>query len=79
MSNNPNKGVPFVFKNGLGGLGESPLYTLCIELLNEGYSIHVIDSEEVSTKLLPLSESYDNRLKFFKVGTNPEGIEIKLW
>jgi hypothetical protein len=34
--------------------------------------------DEISKKLNSLSESYNNRLRFFKVGSNPEGYKIRL-
>lgn len=82
ISLNPNKDVPFVldsitYKKGTDILEESQQFKLCIDLLTEGYTVHVIEIDEIATKLNKLSESYDGRLKFFKVGTNPEGFKIK--
>jgi hypothetical protein len=57
---------------------ESQQFQLCIDLLNEGYTLNVIEIPEVAEKLTSLSESYDGRLKFFPIGTKPEGYEIKL-
>ena len=56
----------------------SPKLKLCIDLLDEGYTIHVIENNEIISKLNSLSESYGGRLKFFKLGTNPEGLLIEL-
>jgi hypothetical protein len=47
-------------------------------LLNDGYSVNVIEIPEVANKLNTLSESYNGRLKFYKPGTTPEGILINL-
>jgi len=83
IEKNPNKSVPFVmnhitYKNGVNSIEESQQFQLCVDLLNEGYMLHVIESDEICKKLNSLSESYNERLKFFKPGTNPEGYKIKL-
>lgn len=83
VQKNPNKEIPFVmshitYKKGTNIVEESQPFQLCVELLNEGYSVNVIEISEVSTKLNSLSESYDGRLKFYKPGTRPEGILINL-
>lgn len=80
---NPNKEIPFVmehisYKKGTNILDESQQFQLCIDLLNEGYFINVIEHDEISKKLNSLSESYNNRLRFFKVGSKPEGYKITL-
>lgn len=82
MSLNPHKSTPFVidslgYKKNSKIIDESQRFKLCIELLQEGYTVNVIEDLVISNKLAPLSESFDNRLKFFKKGTNPEGIIIK--
>lgn len=83
IQKNPNKEVPFVmnhitYKKGSNIVEESQQFQLCIELLNDGYSVNVIEISEVANKLNTLSESYDGRLKFYKSGTTPEGILINL-
>jgi nucleotide sugar dehydrogenase len=83
IQQNPNKEIPFVmehitYKKGTNILDESQQFQLCIDLLNEGYYLNVIEYDEISKKLNSLSESYNNRLKFFKVGSNPDGYKIKL-
>jgi len=83
IQQNPNKMIPFVmnhisYKKGTDILEESQQFQLCIDLLNEGYTLHVIEITEIAKKLISLSESYNNRLKFFPIGTKPEGYEIKL-
>jgi UDPglucose 6-dehydrogenase len=83
IKNNPDKLIPFVmnhltYKKGVNVMEESQQFQLCIDLLNDGYMLHIIESDEITKKLSPLSESYDNRLKFFKQGTNPQGYQIKL-
>jgi len=40
--------------------------------------IYTYQSEKMFSKLLKLSDSYENRLKFFKSGTFPQGIKISL-
>lgn len=83
ISLNPNKAVPFVmnyitYKKGTDILEESQQLKLCVDLLEEGYLVNVIEIEEVSKKLNNLCEKYDGRLKFYKQGTNPEGYKIDL-
>lgn len=83
MSLNPNKEVPFVmnyitYKRGTDILDESQQFKLCVDLLDEGYSLNVIEIDEVVKNLHSLSESYNGRLKFYKQGTTPEGYVINL-
>ena len=83
IQKNPDKSVPFVmdyitYKKGTDILEESQQFQLCVDLLNEGYTLHVIEIDVIANKLGQMSESYDNRLKFFKPGTNPNGYHIKL-
>jgi UDPglucose 6-dehydrogenase len=80
---NPDKSNPFVmnyitYKRGTDILEESQQFQLCIDLLNEGYMVNVIEIDAISSKLNYLSESYDGRLKFYKQGTKPEGYLINL-
>jgi hypothetical protein len=79
---NPDKSVPFIFE-AVGDVkeeafDESQEIKLCVELLSEGYMIHTYKNENTFSKLLKLSDSYENRLKFFKQGTSPQGCKIKL-
>lgn len=83
IKQNPDKTNPFVikslvYKKDTDILESSPKLKLCIDLLDEGYTIHVIENNEIISKLTSLSESYEGRLKFFKLGTNPEGYLIEL-
>lgn len=83
MSINPNKEIPFVieslgYKRNSKILEDSPRFRLCVELLQEGYIINVIENLDISMKFNELSESFSGRLKFFKKGSNPEGVKIKL-
>lgn len=83
ISQNPNKEIPFIiedigFKKGTDNLVNSQPWNLCIELLNEGYHIGVIDNHQLGNQFNELSLSYNNRLKFYKSGTKPEGYLIKL-
>ena len=66
------------YKKGTDVLEESQQFQLCVELLNDGYSVNVIETTEVANKLNSMSESYDGRLKFYQQGSNPEGILINL-
>jgi len=83
LSQNPNKENPFVmksigFKEKSNSLSDSHQYKLCIELLEEGYYVNVIDDHQFGTKFHELCMSYDNRLKFYKSGTQPDGYLINL-
>jgi nucleotide sugar dehydrogenase len=83
ISLNPNKETPFVmnyitYKRGSDILEESQQFKLCIDLLDEGYFVNVIEIDEVAKNLQSLSESYNGRLKFYKQGTKPEGYVINL-
>jgi len=83
IGKNPDKTVPFVmnyitYKKGTDITEESQQFQLCIDLLDEGYTLNVVEIDSVSKQLNSLSESYNGRLKFFKVGTNPEGYKINL-
>lgn len=83
MKQNPDKTVPFVmnyitYKRGTDILEESQQFKLCLDLLEEGYYLNVIEIESVSKQLSDLSEQYDDKLKFYKLGTSPEGFVINL-
>jgi len=83
ISLNPNKETPFVmnyvtYKRGTDILEESQQFKLCVDLLDEGYRVNVIEIDEVAKNLQSLSESYNGRLKFYKQGTKPEGYVINL-
>ena len=83
MSQNPNRKIPFVienigFKKGTDNLINSQSWNLCIELLDEGYYINVIDDNQLGNQFNELCLSYDNKLKFYKSGTTPDGYLIKL-
>lgn len=83
ISQNPNKEIPFVFdhigfKEGVNNLINSQQWNLCLELLKEGYYINVIDDNQLGIQFQDLCLFYNNRLKFYKSGTIPEGYKIKL-
>lgn len=83
MKQNPDKTIPFVmnyvtYKRGTDILEESQQFKLCLDLLDEGYYLNVIEIDPVIKQLSDLSEQYDNRLKFYKPGTTPEGYVINL-
>jgi UDPglucose 6-dehydrogenase len=83
MQKNPDKTIPFVMngishKKGFDVVEESQQFQLCIDLLDEGYTLYVIEINEITKKLTSLSDSYSNRLKFFKPNTNPQGYKINL-
>lgn len=83
ISKNPDKSIPFVIKD-ISYLKENDMlensqqFNLCIDLLNDGYTVHVIGGPSNFNKLQSLNELYNGRLKFFKEGTSPEGVLINL-
>jgi UDPglucose 6-dehydrogenase len=83
INQNPDKSIPFVmnglsYKKDTNILESSQQYQLCVNLLDEGYTINVIENSFISSKLYSLSESYNGRLKFFKIGTKPDGFLIDI-
>jgi UDPglucose 6-dehydrogenase len=83
MKQNPDKTIPFVmnyitYKRGTDILEESQQFKLCLDLLEEGYYLNVIEIDAVSKQLSDLSEEHGGRLKFYKPGTTPEGFVINL-
>jgi nucleotide sugar dehydrogenase len=83
INQNPDKSTPFVmnglsYKKDTNILESSQQYQLCVNLLDEGYTINVIENPFISSKLYSLSESYNGRLKFFKIGTKPDGFLIDI-
>jgi nucleotide sugar dehydrogenase len=83
IKQNPDKTNPFVmnyitYKRGTDILEESQQFKLCLDLLDEGYYLNVIEIDAVSKQLISLTEEYDGRLKFYKPGTTPEGFVINL-
>ena len=83
IEKNPTGELTFVFnhltyKKGVNVLEESQYFKLCIELLDDGYSVNVIETPKIISELNQLSEKYDGRLKFYKPGTYPSGILINL-
>lgn len=83
MGKNPDKVTPFVmnyitYKRGTDILEESQQFKLCLDLLEEGYYLNVIEIDAISKQLSDLSEQYGGRLKFYKQGTTPEGFLINL-
>ena len=83
IKQNPDKTIPFVmnyitYKRGTDILEESQQFKLCLDLLEEGYYVNVIEIDSVVKQLSELSEQFDNRLKFYKPGTSPDGYVINL-
>jgi len=59
-------------------LVNSQPWNLCLELLDEGYGISVIDDYQLGNQFNELGSSYNGKLKFYKSGTKPEGYLIKI-
>jgi len=80
---NPNKTVPFIvdelgLKKTNGLVENSKKYQLCVSLLEEGYTLNVIINEKPTKELNNLSESFNNKIKFFKSDAHLNGYKIKL-
>lgn len=83
MKINPDKTIPFVidsisYDKNVSSTEESQRFKLCVDLLDEGYYVNVIENDEVIFKLNHMSENYNNRLKFYPKNTNPKGVKINL-
>ena len=66
------------YKKGTDILVESQQYRLCLDLLNEGYTVYIDDIESIIKQLNHLPEKYGDRVRFGKPPENIEVIEIKL-
>ena len=80
---NPNKEIPFII-DGITYLKDSNIVSnsssidLCSKLLELGYSINIIESDNVIRQMsLSFNDSYPDKVKFLKKGLNPEGYKIK--
>ena len=83
IQKNPTGNLPFIFnhltyKKGINVLEESQQFKLCVDLLDNGFNVNVIESPQIMSELNELSEKYEGRLQFYKPGTNPSGILINL-
>jgi UDPglucose 6-dehydrogenase len=83
IKQNPDKKLPFVmkfvtYKKGTDILEESQQLKLCIDLLEEGYTVIVHEIDEVVYKLNNLVVKYDGRLKFNKENYKIDGFLIDL-
>ena len=68
MQQNPDKAIPFQFtqltyKKGVDMLIESQQYRLCIDLLENGYSVAVDESKTVTDYLLEDMNKYSDRIQ----------------
>lgn len=86
MSLNHDKLVPFIlnrvsYKDDVDNLTESGKLRLMYDLLYEGYTVFVKESDVTlkNTKLMgELVNDFGNRIKFFKLGSSPNGVNINL-
>ena len=86
ISQNPNKKVPFVFnyisyKKGTDMLVESQQLKLAKDLLNEGYSVNIIEEDSIlnnSEFVNEIESNYPNQVEFYKLGSNPKGFKINI-
>ena len=83
---NPDKTVPFVlshvsYKKGTDMLVESQQLKLAYDLLNEGYMVNIIEVESIIRNqkfVSEISNDFPGKVKFYKVGTNPDGFKIEI-
>ena len=84
ISLNPDKTTPFVF-TGIGykdnsiDITESPKFELVSDLLKDGYTVYIIESEEFIRNKKVVKElifDFGEKVKFFKQGTSPKGVHI---
>lgn len=66
---NPDKNFPFIFnqlsyKKGVDIITDSQHYRLCKELLEEGYKVHIVESDAVIRLVQPELEKYGDRVKY---------------
>lgn len=86
MMLNPDKTVPFVlshvsYKKGTDMLVESQQLKLAYDLLNEGYMVNIIEVESIIRNqkfVSEISNDFPGKVKFYKVGTNPDGFKIEI-
>lgn len=83
MKINPDKTVPFVIESicydkNVNSTEESQRLKLCLDLLEEGYYVNVIENDDIIHQMRHMSENYNNRLKFYPKNTNPKGVKINL-
>lgn len=80
ISQNQNKQNPFVIKINSGEITSEATnkIKLCLELLKEGYLLNIICNQEKTKDILYLSNSFENRVKFYKPTTNPDGFVINI-
>jgi len=84
IKTNPDKTQPFVI-NGIGykdnsiSIKESSKLELVYELLKEGYTVFIIESDEFIKNVKVVKElvfDFGEKVKFFKEGTSPKGVYI---
>ena len=79
---NPTKDIPFII-DGLSYMKNSNVIInsvsldLCYKFLESGYSLNIIESESVIKSMSKsFTDSYPNKVKFFKKGLKPDGYLI---
>lgn len=83
LKQNPNRNIPFImdyvsYKKGTDILEESQQLQLCIDFLNEGYKVIVLESDKLRKQLEELSNKYDGKLLLTNSLTGVEGYKIDL-
>lgn len=66
------------YSDYLNKLSFNDQYKMCIELLDEGYSLNIFEDSPLLSRLNKVLSEYNGRIKIYKKGTNPEGHTIIL-
>jgi UDP-glucose 6-dehydrogenase len=82
LKENSDKSIPFILNNSHTlndntNLHNSLKFKICLELLNEGYSVIIIDDNIFNNEFIPLVEKFGDMVKFYKKGVLPDGYLIK--
>ena len=83
---NPNTDTPFniykiSYKDNTDVIVESQKLLLVYSLLKKGYSVNIVDSSLLTVNkkiMLELTNDFSGKIKVYKDGTKPNGIDIKL-
>lgn len=66
------------YSDNLNKLSLNDQYKMCIELLDDGYSINIFEDSPLLLRLNKIISEYNGKIKIYKKGTNPEGHKIIL-
>jgi UDP-N-acetyl-D-mannosaminuronate dehydrogenase len=67
------------YKDNSIDITESPKFELVSDLLKDGYTVYIIESDEFIRNKKVVKElifDFGEKVKFFKQGTSPKGVHI---